>query len=302
MAPALFDGLYNLAAPLEGGAGLSAEMALDKHELECLAVQEVPGRSRRLKEMIDLVRSVEENETKMFKMHLDEQQTRLPAQAVLELGMVIRDTEKLVDKKKAAFAKVAHVWAHRKKMEDERGWNASFEQAADNQYINLELCRARLRALEKLAQLYRRLSRPQRASSQTLFVPGSVPVGRHKSAVPDESDVEDDPPESASRRSNTPIPHDLDHAALALAAYTPGARSDVNQAPPGQPRRASEAVRRPSIASSSPHSPSPPSNFALAAAVAASSSHTSPSRRASRTRQARDAVRGMSRRALGERE
>jgi len=45
MAPALFDGLYNLAAPREGGAQLCAEMAFDKHELEWLATQEVPGAS-----------------------------------------------------------------------------------------------------------------------------------------------------------------------------------------------------------------------------------------------------------------
>lgn len=41
------------------------------------------GRSKRLKEMADLVHRVEEHETEIFKLHLDEQQTRLPVRSAL---------------------------------------------------------------------------------------------------------------------------------------------------------------------------------------------------------------------------
>lgn len=35
----------------------------------------------------------------------------LQVEAAFELDMIIKDTEKLVAKKEAAFAKVAHVWS-----------------------------------------------------------------------------------------------------------------------------------------------------------------------------------------------
>ncbi|GAA5921369.1 hypothetical protein JCM3775_003011 [Rhodotorula graminis] len=192
--------------------------------------------------MIELVRRIEDNEIKMFKMHLDEQQNRLPAQAVLELEMVIEATKKLVDQKESAFARVAHVWSYRKKSERARRWNAAFEQAADNQYINLELFRARLRALEELASHYRRLSRPQRASPETLLVPGAEPVERGRSASSAKPDLENYPRESASGRSSTPVPQGLDAGPRNLGPYTPGARTGTVRTALAQPRRASEAT------------------------------------------------------------
>ena len=119
--------------------------------------------------------------------------------------------------------------------------------AADNQYINLELCRARLRGLKKLAPLYRRLSRPARSSSRTLLVPGSRSTDRRASHQLDNLALEDDQLESASERSSTPVPQSLDSAPLDLQPYTPGLRTEIFESVPAQPRRASEGALDPSL-------------------------------------------------------